>query len=301
MGQSFYDSLIKMKFIVVLALAAMAMAEPEADADAWYGYYGYGLRPYATGYRTYGYGYGYPYRYYGKRSADAEPEAEADPALLYTTSAVHTPLTSAVHTPLTYVHHSPLLRTLVPTVQTAPVVTKTVQTTPVVKTVSTPLVYNTLPLTHHVAGVYSGLPLAHHVYTGLPVHSVNNVPVVKTEEAHTVAKREAEAEADPALLYTTSAVHTPLTYVNNVVPAVQTVQTAPVVKSVSTPLVYNTVPVAHSVVPATYTHHVAAPAVLPVATVHKAADHGVVATYAGLVHSSHVGICLNNQGQQVQC
>merc|ERR1712107_190528 len=72
--------------------------------------------------------------------------------------------------------------------------------------------------------------------------------------------------------------------------AVQTVQTAPVVKSVSTPLVYNTVPVAHSVVPATYTHHVAAPAVLPVATVHKAADHGVAATYAGLVHSSHVGI-----------
>merc|ERR1712029_917356 len=223
------------------------------------------------------------YGYYGKRSADAEPKAEADPALLYTTSAVHTPLTTAVHTPLTYVHHSPLLKTLVPTVQTAPVVTKT------------------LPLTHHVAGVYSGLPLAHHVYTGLPVHSVNNVPVVKTEEAHTVAKREAEAEADPALLYTTSAVHTPLTYVNNVVPAVQTVQTAPVVKSVSTPLVYNTVPVAHSVVPATYTHHVAAPAVVPVATVHKAADHGVAATYAGLVHSSHVGICLNNQGQQVQC
>merc|ERR1711868_279752 len=239
MGQSFYDSLIKMKFIVVLALAAMAMAVPEADADAWYGYYGYGLRPYNYGYRTYGYGYPYRYRYYGKRSADAEPEAEADPALLYTTSAVHTPLTTAVHTPLTYVHHSPLLKTLVPTVQTAPVVTKTVQTTPVVKTVSTPLVYNTLPLTHHVAGVYSGLPLAHNVYTGLPVHSVNNVPVVKTEEAHTVAKREAEAEAeaDPALLYTTSAVHTPLTYVNNVVPAVQTVQTAPVVKSVSTPLV----------------------------------------------------------------
>merc|ERR1712029_1110129 len=96
---------------------------------------------------------------------------------------------------------------------------------------------------------------------------------------------------------TTSAVHTPLTYVNNVVPAVQT---APVVKSVSTPLVYNTVPVAHSVVPATYTHHVAAP-VVPLATVHKAADHGVAATYAGLVHSSHAGICLNNQGQQVQC
>merc|ERR1712179_263873 len=95
-----------------------ADAEPEAAADAeadpalLYGAYGYGL-PYSSVYRSYGaypYGYrtygAYPYAYYGKRSADAEPEAdaEADPALLYTTSNVVSPLTTAythVAAPLT--------------------------------------------------------------------------------------------------------------------------------------------------------------------------------------------------------
>merc|ERR1711868_119419 len=77
-------------------------------------------------------------------------------------------------------------------------------------------------------------------------------------------KRSAEAEADPALLYTAG------------------------------------------VAPLAYTHHaVAAPAVaaytVPVATVAKAPAHGVAATYAGLVHSSHVGVCLNNVGVQVPC
>merc|ERR1712184_193967 len=91
-----------------------ADAEPEAAADAeadpalLYGAYGYGL-PYSSVYRSYGaypYGYrtygAYPYGYYGKRSADAEPEA--DPALLYTTSNVVSPLTTAythVAAPLT--------------------------------------------------------------------------------------------------------------------------------------------------------------------------------------------------------
>merc|ERR1712137_596698 len=91
-----------------------ADAEPEAAADAeadpalLYGAYGYGL-PYSGVYRSYGaypYGYrtygAYPYGYYGKRSADAEPEA--DPALLYTTSNVVSPLTTAythVAAPLT--------------------------------------------------------------------------------------------------------------------------------------------------------------------------------------------------------
>merc|ERR1712227_808300 len=189
-----------MKMLVVLALAALAYAEPEADADAYllygaygnagytgypygyygypyaygkrsadaepeadalYGYYGYGygLRPYGYygGYRT----YGYPYRYYGKRSADAEPEAdaEADPALLYTTTAVHHPVTSTV--------------------------------------AHTPLVYNTLPLTH---SLYNALPV---VSTAVP--------------AETKTKREAEPEADPALVYTTG-LTTP--YVHHALPTV---------------------------------------------------------------------------------
>merc|ERR1712063_196230 len=97
-----------------------ADAEPEAAADAeadpalLYGAYGYGL-PYSSVYRSYGaypYGYrtygAYPYAYYGKRSADAEPEA--DPALLYTTSNVVSPLTTAythVAAPLTTAYTVP--------------------------------------------------------------------------------------------------------------------------------------------------------------------------------------------------
>merc|ERR1711936_287560 len=73
---------------------------------------------------------------------------------------------------------------------------------------------------------------------------------------------DAEPEADPALLYTTSNVVSPLT--------------------------------------TAYTH--VAPYPVPaVSTVHKAPAHGVAATYAGLVHSSHVGVCLNNVGVQVPC
>merc|ERR1711910_188443 len=86
---------------------------------------------------------------------------------------------------------------------------------------------------------------------------------------------DAEPEADPALLYTTSNVASPLT----------TAYT----HSVATPVVKAVVPQV-----ATYT-------VPAVATVGKAPAHGVAATYAGLVHSSHVGVCLNNVGVQVPC
>merc|ERR1711976_20539 len=101
------------------------------------------------------------------------------------------------------------------------------------------------------------------------------------------ADAEPEAEADPALLYTTSNVVSPLT----------TAYTTHVAAPLTT---------AYAAVPAvTYTHSVAAPVVktvvpqvatytVPVATVAKAPAHGVAATYAGLVHSSHVGVCLNN-------
>merc|ERR1712117_698818 len=73
-------------------------ADAEADPALLYGAYGYpysGVSGYRYGgYRTYG-AYPYSYGYYGKRSADAEPEAKADPALLYTTSNVVSPLTTA--------------------------------------------------------------------------------------------------------------------------------------------------------------------------------------------------------------
>merc|ERR1711931_186445 len=302
MGQSFHHSLTNMKMFVVLALAAMAMAEPEADpqllyttgvhtpvtsinnvpvvnavphvyntavhsvhaptvgvvassvyahptvyygkrdaeaepeADALYGYYGYrnygysAYRPYA--YRPYAYGaWGY-----GKRSADAE--AEADPALLYTTSAVHTPVHSVVS--------SPLVSALTPAAT--------------LKTVHTPVTYS-VPAVHTVANTVPAV-----TYAG--VHTVHT-PVVNTVGS-TVYYGKREAEADPALLY------------SHAVPAVHSV--------VSSPLVHHT-----------YAVPTVAKTVVPAVTVAKTVDHGVVGTYAGLVHSSHAGICLNNVGVQVPC
>merc|ERR1712039_427787 len=152
----------------------------------------------------------------------------ADPAVLYSTAHVAAPLTTA------YTHA--VAAPLTYTTHVAQPVTYTAAVAPVattaVKTVS-PSIYSL----GHLPG-----------YT-LPVYG----------------KRSAEAEADPALLYTAG------------------------------------------VAPLAYTPHaVAAPAVAAytvpaVATVAKAPAHGVAATYAGLVHSSHVGVCLNNVGVQVPC
>merc|ERR1712241_1465369 len=199
-------------------------AEAEPEADALYGYYGYrnygysAYRPYA--YRPYAYGaWGY-----GKRSADAE--AEADPALLYTTSAVHTPVHSVVS--------SPLVSALTPAAT--------------LKTVHTPVTYS-VPAVHTVANTVPAV-----TYAGVrAVHT----PVVNTVGS-TVYYGKREAEADPALLFRHAG------------------------------------PAVHSIVSSPLVHHTYA-----VPTVAKTVDHGVVGTYAGLVHSSHAGICLNNVGVQV--
>merc|ERR1711879_1002854 len=161
---------LSMKFLVVLALIAMAMAEPEADPALLYSgaYYPY----------TYNHGYfGYPNvhhygHYYGKREAEAEPEA--DPALIYTTNTL--PLTSAVH-------HSPLV---------SPLVYTTGVHQPVVynSAVQTPLIYNSAiqaPLTYNTALT---TPVLSKVFPSLK--TLTTTPVV----SH-IAKREAEAEADP--------------------------------------------------------------------------------------------------------
>merc|ERR1712226_911714 len=96
---------------------------------------------------------------------------------------------------------------------------------------------------------------------------------------------DAEPEADPALLYTTSNVVSPLTtaYTHVAAPL-----TTAYTHSVAAPV--------RTVVPQVATYTVPA-----VSTVHKAPAHGVAATYAGLVRSSHVGVCLNNVGVQVPC
>merc|ERR1712227_943111 len=128
-----------------------ADAEPEAEADPalLYGAYGYGL-PYSGvyGYRTYG-AYPYTYSYYGKRSADAEPEA--DPALLYTTSNVVSPLTTAYaavpHVAYTHAVAAPVVKTVVPQVATYTVPVATVAKAPA----------------HGVAATYAGLVHSSHV------------------------------------------------------------------------------------------------------------------------------------------
>merc|ERR1712025_1267397 len=285
MGQSFHDSLTNMKMFVVLALAAMAMAEPEADPQV-------------------------------------------------------------------------LLNQHVTSINNVPVVQ-----TPLVNTVvSNPTVYSTVA--HSVApSVYHANVYTPHVYLGKPEadadalygvygygyrayspYTYGAYPYAYTTRWGGYGKRsaDAEAEADPALVYnavtpvhsvvssplvsaltpaaTVKTVHTPVvstlshpvTYTVptvSAVPAVKTVATVPAVHTyagvhaVHTPVVsvYSSPLVHHAyTVPAVHTATVAK-AVVPTVTVAKAADHGVVGTYAGLVHSSHAGICLNNVGVQVPC
>merc|ERR1711992_411008 len=277
---------LSMKFLVVLALIAMALAEPEADPAL---VYTTNTLPLTTSalhtllvYNTQALqkplvytaaGVHHPlvynsalhtplintplvYHSYGKREAEAEPEAEADPALIYTNtlpavhSTVHSPLvyTSGLQTPLVY--NTPLQTPVVykSTVKT-PVVYNTPFQTPVVypSGLQTPLVYNSAVKTPLVYNTPLATPILSKVFP-----SLKTAPVV----SH-IAKRE--AEADPALLYSTGFHH-----------------------AVQTPLVYNSA--------------VHAPLVYNPAPLLKTVDNAVVPTSAGYIHSSHVGVCTNNLG-----
>merc|ERR1711936_613628 len=318
MGTVFPRQSDNMKLIAVLALAAVAFAEPEADpkADPWYtygGYRTYGAYPYSYGlygkrsadaepeaeadpwytygaygaygglyggYRTYG-AYPYSYGYYGKRSAEAEPEAEADPALLYGAygypyAGVYGGYRTYGAYPYAYGNRFVYGKRSAEAEPEAEADPALLYTSSVAGGLVSPVVSSLY--THPVASVAAPLTPYTHAVAAPVVKSVVAAPavaktVVSSPVTYTVphvaypgviyGKRSAEAEADPALVYSG---------------------------------------VAH---PLTYTHHVAAPAVaaytVPVTTVHKAPAHGVAATYAGLVHSSHVGVCLNNVGVQVPC
>merc|ERR1712024_235938 len=277
----------------------MAMAEPEADPQLLYDYPGYQYQAFPY---NYNYNYGIPatsyynvprvYHSYGKREADAEPEA--DPALIYTntlpfTPAVHSPIvyktlplaektehTEKVSTPLVYTHAMPFHQPLVyKTLPEAEKIEKTEKVfTPEVYThalplhqpfvynsaVQTPLVYNTPRLVNTVYNTALTAPLLPKVFPSLKTFTTS--PVV----SH-IAKRE--AEADPALVYTTGVhqpiVHTPQVYAS----------------AVQTPLIYNT--------PAVQTPFL------------KTMDNAVVPAVGGYIHSSHVGVCTNNHGIRVPC
>merc|ERR1712042_373500 len=293
MGQSFHDSLTNMKMFVVLALAAMAMAEPEADPQLLYTA---GVHTpvtsinnvpvvnavphvYTTGVHAPTVGvvgstvYSHPTVYYGKRDAEAEPEADA----YYGYYGYARPYAYGYRSygyPA-YGYYGKRSADAEPEADPALVYTSAVPA--VHSVVSFPLVSALTPAatlkTVHTPVTYTHAVAAPAVtYAG--VHAVHT-PVVNTVGS-TVYYGKREAEADPALLYT------------NAVPAVHSVVGTHAV--VGSPLVHHT-----------YAVPTVAKTVAPAVTVAKAADHGVVGTYAGLVHSSHAGICLNNVGVQVPC
>merc|ERR1711971_1517465 len=303
MGTVFPRQSDNMKLFAVLALAAVAFAEPEAGANAeadpalLYGTYGYGV-PYAgtygaygaySAYRPYAYG-GY---YYGKRSAEAEPEAEADPALLYSAYGYGLPYAgaygayggyrtygaypysygagysygkrSAEAEPEAEADHAVLYSTasIASPLTTAYTAGVAPLTTAYTHAVAAPLAY-----THAIAPVATTV-----AKTVVPTVAQYSVPSVYSgiySGYPLYTKRSADAEADSALLYTAGVAPLTTAYTAGVAPYA---------------------------VAAPYAHY----AVAPVATVAKAPAHGVAATYAGLVHSSHVGVCLNNVGVQVPC
>merc|ERR1712142_890807 len=294
-GQSFHDSLTNMKMFVVLALAAMAMAEPEADPQLLYTA---GVHApvtsinnvpvvnavphvYTTGVHAPTVGvvgstvYSHPTVYYGKRDAEAESEADAYYGV-YGYGA-YRPYAYGAYRPYAYTTrwgYGKRSADAEAEADPALVYTTSAVHTPVHSVVSSPLVSALTPAatlkTVHTPVTYS-VPAVHTVANTVPavtyagVHTVHT-PVVNTVGS-TVYYGKREAEADPALLY------------SHAVPAV-----------VSPPLVHHP-----------YAVPTVAKTVVPAVTVAKTVDHGVVGTYAGLVHSSHAGICLNNVGVQVPC
>jgi len=114
-----------------------------------------------------------------KREAEAEADPEADPYYL----------TYGLHHPYTYGLHYPYVKPVVKTVEVkAPAVT---------------YAYNHLPYTYGYHGVY---PYSY----GYPY--VVTKPVEAEEPAVEAERKKREAEADPAILASSTVVKTPLTY-----------------------------------------------------------------------------------------
>merc|ERR1711892_895889 len=130
---------------------------------------------------------------------------------------------------------------------------------------------------------YFGYPYAGHVghVYGLKsapcVNSVNLPVPCAAGYVHLLGKREAEAEADPALFY--SAYHR--------VPFGSSTGLDPLTQGLD----------ASTQGFAPYYGY----AGYPYASVYGAFPHAVAATPAGLVHSSHVGLCTNYLGAAVPC
>merc|ERR1712212_1409693 len=162
---------VDMKMILALTLATLAAAEPDAKADAD-AYYGYGLGHLGYGgYRTYGHGYGHGF-YYGKREAEAEAKPEAEP---YYYGGYYGLGHLGYGGYRTYGYGGHFYG----------------------KREAEPFVYAHYPAVHSVYsyGVPAAVPAVAGGYAAAGRHVANSAGVVH------VAKREADAEADPAYLY----------------------------------------------------------------------------------------------------
>merc|ERR1711988_1235449 len=227
--------------------------------------------------------------------AAAAAEPEADPALVYTTGlhGLHAPLTYAAGLPLA--HHT---YAGVPVVGVKSAVVKSVvekpadvkvETTPITYTVPAvhhPVVYDTAvhhPVVYNAAVAPVVAPVASHTitnynnpeqYTAVSNGVFGPSYVAKNGPVEHIVKRE--AEADPALLYSTYGY-----------PTYAGVYGAGVYGAG----VYG---LHHAGV------YAAAPAVVANPLV-KTPDHAVAATAFGYTHSSNVGICTNVNGVQVPC
>merc|ERR1711934_414691 len=208
MGTVFPRQSDNMKLFAVLALASVAFAEPEAEADPalLYGTYGYGVPAYGaygaygaySAYRPYSYG-GY---YYGKRSAEADPEAEADPALLYNAYGYGLPYAGAYGAygaygyghrtygayPYASAYYGKRSADAEPKAEADPA-----------------LLYNAYGYGLPYAGAYAGAYGGYRTYGAYP-YAYGGYSYGKRS-----AEAEPEAEADPALLYSTASIASPLT------------------------------------------------------------------------------------------
>merc|ERR1711994_912053 len=291
---------MKFLVVLALSGLAMAEPEAEADPALLYGQYGYGGLGYPTAYGyglRRAYAAWNPYRalhyrrhYYGKREAEAEPKAEADPQMLLNGFQQAFPAAQQ-----TIVHQANPIQTIQKTFvqQAAPI--QTVQTKtfhqqqPITQTVQTQTVQQTFQQQPVISySIDQAFPVAQQTFhqqpmttvlrdaivqEATPVQAVFNsaqnlqTPLVQAfpsqntfTNTHIIAKREAEAEADPALLiHTNNGLNAPLVYSNAAIPqapqvyttafaqpstlvqSVQAVQ-SPLIQAVQSPLLQTVIP-----------------------------------------------------------
>merc|ERR1711971_523446 len=307
MGQSSLDSLkttsSTMNMFVVLALAAAAVAEPEAAADAQY----------ISTYGAYG---AYPYAHASPlASYVATPAVRTVAAPLTTYSHVASPFVKAVAAPAVRTVVAPAVASHTVTSYNSPnhytavsngafgpsYIAKNGAVQHIVKReaeaeADPALIYNT-PLASTYAGFvsspYVAAPAVRTVAAPLTAYTASYAasPLVNSYNRlynrHYIGKREAEAEADPALFYRAA----PLTTAyNHLASPLAVYFAAPAVRTVAAPVTtYNNIVAS----PLSYTH-VATPLA-------SNGAHAVAATTMGWTHSANVGVCTNVKGQQVAC